>query len=1033
MMSNDPERILDLLPEMVSLVGTDERYIYANKAYQEHLGKTLLEIQGKTLCECLGKETYHSFSVQIKKVLYGQKVQFESTMKFPNGKLKHLMIEYIPQFNEANEVCSFLIFSRQIAKEILKTKNHSESEKMQETFFNVPNLMFCIAGNDGYFKKLNHTWELIVGYSVQELLASPFLNFVHPDDKERTFSEVAAISKGSTSFHFKNRYRCKDGNYKWIEWNSVNQDDLIYSVAQDITNIQSAELAVKESETKFRQWLESMPQIVWTFDEKGAETYHNKRWYEYTGIPIHQETPEKTNQVIHSEDLPKLQKKWNEAILKESVFEASYRLKNKDGIYRWHLGRASPIRNQEGKIIEWIGTSTDIHNEKDLIVEKMLAEANEMLAEANAKLSEERFKTILEHSPLPKALYGVDGRPTKVNRAFQEFWGLEDGTLLEHYYQKYNIFSDPILKRLGVEPYLQKACQGQVVSVPAVLYDPSETNFPGPSRWIETYFSSIQDKEGHFSELIVIFNDVTYRKQSEDSVRAKQQELQAIIDYSPAIIYVKDLEGRAMIVNAEYENIMGKKKEDVIGKIAHEMFPKEVALKYRENDLKVIYNAEPVKYEEEIKTAAGEIKTYFSIKFPIKNDKGSVVAVGGIATDITFEKKLELERSIAKISEETAKQTSQMKSSFLAIMSHEIRTPIAGVIGLSELLLDSSLNETQYSYTKTLKSTAENLLFIVNDILDLSKIEAGKMNIESIDFNLEQLIHTVVDSFQYITIKTPIELKSHISPNRHNWLRGDPNRIKQILMNLIGNAIKFTQKGSIQIDVQIKELSNQIIEMKCGVTDTGIGMSKETLSKLFQPYTQKDEATARRFGGTGLGLSICKKLVELMGGEIGATSEVGKGANFWFTLKLNHAVSLEKTENHELKAMNPKFENFKVLIVEDIPVNQMVIQRMLESLGIQTALAQNGVEAIEYLKTSKVDLVFMDCQMPEMDGFTATKIIRDDPLLNANHLPIIAMTANALNGDKERCLAAGMTDYISKPARKKDIIELVSRFVKKEQ
>jgi PAS domain S-box-containing protein len=1127
----NPSWILDLMPEAISHVGADQRYIYANRAYQNLLKKPLSAIQGTTILESLGEEIYRRHLPHIKKVLSGHEVNFETQILFPKGDLKHISVRYIPQLNEFQQVTSFVVLSTDISEKVREEQKRIESEQIQETYFHIPNIMFCIAGNDGYFKKLNPTWEAITGHSVQELLSHPFLHFVHPDDREKTIKEASAISNGAKSVHFKNRYQCKDGSYRWIEWNSVPRGENIYAVARDVTEVYLAELALKESEAKFRQWFEAIPQIVWTTDKKGYSNYFNNRWYEYTGLTIDGYKPEILGKVIHPEDLSRFLDIWTRSLETQASFEISFRLKKFDGNYRWYLGRSIPVLNQTGEVIQWIGTATDIHDQLEherlafewrQRTDAILSNADMLLwsadekgvitfsqgnalkkygvstesriginlfeyykddpsaisafekvyqghpvnqevsvlggyfnvylnplkdsfgkttgivgvsldisemkrAESVAKTSEDRFKAIIEQSPIPMAMFNLNGKPTKINRAFQELWGLSDEVSESFYQHEYNIHTDPLLRQLGLEPFIQLAFQGKNVSAPAVFYDPSVAGLPGQSRWVESYFSSVTHNDGKPSEIILVFNDITARKISEDSVRAKQQELQSIIDYSPAIIYVKDLEGRALIVNAEFEKVIGKSRCEVLGKSDFELFPKLVAEKYRESDLSVAQNADPVKYEEEVSSPEGGSRSYFSIKFPIKNAHGSVIAVGGITTDITIEKKLQAEKYASKIREEAALQASNLKSTFLANMSHEIRTPIAGVIGMSEFLLDSNLDETQRSHASTLKATAEGLLSVINDILDFSKIEAGKLDIENTTFNLSKLARSTVESLQFAALKRNLDFILEIPESLNKRYYGDPNRIRQVLLNLISNAIKFTPSGSVKLTVSSNSACLNQESIYFEVSDTGIGISNDTLKKLFHPFTQEDSSITRKYGGTGLGLSISKNLVSLMGGEIGVKSTLGSGSTFWFSIPLTLGdLSAEGSSKNATKVDLGKLNGLKVLVVEDNAVNQLIAQRMLEKQGLRPALVKNGLEAIEQLRNFEFDLVMMDCQMPEMDGFTATRIIRTDSSIRNRTIPIIAMTANAMRGDRERCLKAGMNDYISKPMKKLELADVIA-------
>jgi PAS domain S-box-containing protein len=395
----------------------------------------------------------------------------------------------------------------------------------------------------------------------------------------------------------------------------------------------------------------------------------------------------------------------------------------------------------------------------------------------------------------------------------------------------------------------------------------------------------------------------------------------------------------------------------------------------------------------------------------------------GVARDITRQKIFERQLIEA---EKNSLVAAKVKSEFLANMSHEIRTPLNGIIGVTDLLENTSLNEEQKKFTNTIKNSGSMLLKIINEILDFSKIEAGKLEVEKNDFQVNQILEGQVSIVGPLAHEKNLQLTSYVDPQIPAMVRGDSGRIAQILLNLVNNAIKFTDSGTIDIRVELLSETKDGLYLKFCVKDTGMGLSDEQKERIFTAFNQADGSTARRFGGTGLGLSISKKLTELMGGEIGVKSAPGEGSNFWFTIKLEH--STKQTVKETSKTPSTKTRSIRILVAEDNQVNQMIIKKMLEKLGHSVHVVSNGLEAVNTYKEASYDMILMDHHMPVMDGMEATAIIRqmEGPI---KKLPILAFTANVLEESQVQFVQAGADDFIMKPVTLNVLEETLRKWI----
>ncbi len=512
--------------------------------------------------------------------------------------------------------------------------------------------------------------------------------------------------------------------------------------------------------------------------------------------------------------------------------------------------------------------------------------------------------------------------------------------------------------------------------------------------------------------------------------RGHEQRVASILNSVSDAVITIDAFGTIETVNTATLSIFERRTEDLVGYNVNVLMPEphytrhdQYLANYRQTGEKKVINDKTV---VEGITGSGET---FPLEMQVRESQFAGRSIfTGVCRDISEQQEAERQILLAK---EEAEAANQAKSSFLATMSHEIRTPMNGVIGMTTLLLDTELTDDQRDFANTLRNSGESLLAIINDILDISKLQSGKFTIEPTPFDLRQTLTDVTELLDTKAREKDLEIAVTYPSDAPSQLVGDQGRIRQVIINLLGNSIKFTDKGGIHLDIRCTCRDEYEAEIRIAVRDTGIGMSAEVLDGIFDRFTQADASTTRKYGGTGLGLAISKQLLEIMGGRLEVESELDVGTTFYATLSL--PVSDDKqisapSRPRARQSIRKDCFSARVLVAEDNVVNQKVACRMLEAMGCSVSVAANGLEVIDLLEHACFDLVLMDCQMPELDGYEATSEIRRRDAA-WSRIPIIAMTANAMAGDRESCISAGMDGYVSKPFKPEDLFEAMSEFL----
>ncbi|CAN5338759.1 hypothetical protein BH10BAC1_BH10BAC1_09630 [soil metagenome] len=671
----------------------------------------------------------------------------------------------------------------------------------------------------------------------------------------------------------------------------------------------------------------------------------------------------------------------------------------KDGVIIDASLALSPIKDENGKVIGVATVSRDITGRTQ---------------------ASQYARSLIEASLDPLVTISPKGKITDVNDATVKITGHERENLIGTDFSDY--FTEPEKAREG---YKKVFHEGLVADYPLTIRHKNK------KLTDVLYNASVyKDDKGNVLGVFAAARDITAQKQASQYARS-------LIEASLDPLVTISVEGKITDVNEASAKVTGLERENLIGTDFSNYFTEPE--KAREGYKQVFEKGFVADYPLTIHHRSGKLTDVLYNASVYKDDKGNVLGVFAAARDITaqkqYAKELILKNEELEKAKELAENLSNVKDQFLASMSHEIRTPLNGIIGFTKILLRNGISDTQKPQLEAIKTSSDILLVLINDILDLAKIEAGKMTIESTELKLSDLVNSILGTFELRFQEKEIRINKSYDSRIPKILIGDPVRINQILLNLLSNSVKFTKDGGqISIEVHLMEQNEDCAYIELTVSDTGIGIPPEKLELIFEPFTQSSNDTARKYGGTGLGLSIVKRLVDLMGGTVSVKSQLNQGSTFTITLPLKKTTATEISKEIETKIHTDELKqlgNLKILLVEDIPINQFLAQTILHDFGFETDTAENGKIAIELLEKNNYDIILMDLMMPEMNGFEATKHIRTKMQAPKSTIPIIALTADVTKNDVERCSEVGMNEYVSKPINETDLLNKIVHLVKK--
>jgi PAS domain S-box-containing protein len=903
------------------------------------------------------------------------------------------------------------------------------SEERFKGAFDTAAIGMALVAADGRFLQVNRSLCEIVGYSEEELLARTFQEIAHPDDLEADLEQVHRLWAGKVrSYQIEKRYIHRRGHEIWasLSGSVVREADgqPLHGVAQiqDITPRKRAEEALRQSEALLHNILDNIPALVFLKDREGRYLLINRPFVERFGLRPEQAIGRTDLELFPADIAARFRANDREALEGGQTVECEEVAPYVDGLHTSIVLKV-PLRDAVGAAYAVCGIATDITERKRM--EEALREREAMLRQLGDNLP---------NGVIGRVVTGPGGtyRFTYLSAGIERVLGVS----AEEALRDARLVYDRIVEEDRPRFYRAREVasrSGSTFDVKTRIRTPA-----GEIRWIH-FRSAPHRRPDGTTVWDGILVDVTAAKATEEALRASEERYRTVVEDQTEVVSRFRPDGTFTFVNAVYCRFFGQRQEELIGQrwqpVVHpedsSRVEAELARLGPENPVVVIVNR--------VFDGRGQVRWMEFINRGFFAPNGTLIEVQAVGRDVTARKAAEEELARAK---EAAEAASRAKSQFLANMSHEIRTPMNGILGMTELLLDTALDESQRDYALTIRSSADALLTILNDILDLSKIEAGKFAIAAVNFNLRTVMDEVGDLFAPRACQKGLEFTCRAPPDLPEQLVGDPVRIRQIVMNLVGNAVKFTDRGEVVLEAQMLSEAEGAVKLRLAVRDTGIGIAREQRDRIFESFTQADSGADRQHGGTGLGLAICRQLTQLMGGRIGVESEPGVGSTFWLELTLTRPDrqrdketgrqgDKETVDDSSLPvSLSPCLPGLglRVLVADDHEINRKVVRLMLEQLGCRVEVVTGGQEAVEAVERSAYDAVLMDVRMPGMDGLEATARIRRCEAGRGRRVPILALTAHAMEGDRQRCLAAGMDAYIPKPLTRQALRDALARW-----
>ena len=901
-----------------------------------------------------------------------------------------------------------------------------ESEQRYHTLAEISPVAIVRADLEGNITYVNSNTKTMTGLTFEQIQYNGWLDAVHPDDVELTTKLWHRMIETKEKQSDECRFVYPDGSYIWAmgigvpEYNSANELVGYIATLTDITQIKIIEEEIKKTNERFLMISSATNDVIFELDFVKNKSWHNK---------VHDELFEAFNDKLsaaenkqlwrsrlHPEDQEKVIKSIEKAYKNNDTnWSEEFRFLKKDGTYGFFYERVIIVRDEQKKPIQIIGSMLDITE---------LKKSEEELKKVNKKL-----EGILD--ALPDLLFEISG----------------EGIINDYHSHRDELLTMPSQFFIGkrydeiLPPNAAEICKLALAEADQKGFSTGKQyslELPSGKHWFELSISRLEKEVFDEIQFICLSREVTITKKIEESLFKSKERYRGLLNSLDAAIIVYNLDSTIVMHNSKASALFGVDFENEKNKkhfYSNSLF-------FDENGKAIPSQDHPIRQiletNKSIKNQVVGLKNQKEATvvwvlingFPLRGINKDILEVVISFIDITDQKQMELELIKAKEQSELANKA---KTEFLANMSHEIRTPLNGIVGFSQLLMESNSKEIQHDYLDIIKESGNALMQIVNDVLDFSKIESGNLELELEPVNLYKLCHQIVDLFKYQAFQKQIDLLLNIDERIPQLILADSVRLKQILINLIGNALKFTEVGEVKLSISQKESADpEVVLIYFSVKDTGIGIKTGNDKKIFKSFVQEDTSTSRKFGGTGLGLSISNQLLGLMDSHLELNSEYGVGSEFYFTIQFKKAIqkgngSNRMMPNVELHGLN-MVNTVSILLVEDNKINMLLAKTLIKKIIPNCVIyeAYNGNEAIEQCNKQLIDVIFMDIQMPIKNGYEASSEIRKNKkFINT---PIIALTAGILVGEKEKCFEYGMNDYLSKPIIFSDLEKMVRKW-----